>query len=189
MNAISAPDAAPTTGTVEDFTEYVQARHTSLLRAAYLITGNRHDAEDLLQTALAKVYLAWPKIRDKGAADFYVRRALVNTRTSQWRRRRVDEYATEVMPEQPDWRDPFAESDMRETLWKALTRLTPRQRSAVVLRYYLELTEAETADILGVTTGTIKSTMHRAFSKLRTDATLQPARQAVTTRPQLALAG
>jgi RNA polymerase sigma-70 factor (sigma-E family) len=177
MNAISvsAEASAP-----EDFTAYVRTRHAALLRAAYLITGNRHDAEDLLQTALAKVYLAWPRIRDKGAADFYVRRALVNARTSQWRRRKVDEYPAEVMPELVESADPFGQRDLREALWDALTRLTHRQRAVVVLRYYLELSEAETADALGVTTGPVKSTMHRAIAKLRADATLREDQQPAT---------
>ena len=180
--ALAASDA-------DEFSAYVRARSTALLRTAYLLTGNRCDAEDLLQTALAKVYLAWPRIKDKEAVEGYVRRTLVNTHTSRWRLRRLAEYPTEVLPETPTAHDPFAAHDLQDALWRALSRLTPRQRATVVLRYYLDLSEAETAQILGVSVGTVKSTMHHSLGKLRNDASLRrgeaPAPQG---RPQLALA-
>jgi DNA-directed RNA polymerase specialized sigma24 family protein len=84
-----------------EFRDYVTARGRALLRTAYLLTGNLADAEDLLQAALAKTYLAWDRIEDRGALDGYVRRAMVNTHISWWRRRRVQEFPTDVLPDQP----------------------------------------------------------------------------------------
>lgn len=159
-----------------DFREYVAARNGALLRVAYLLTGDRQDAEDLLQTALAKVYLAWPRIRDKGAVDGYVRRVLVNTQTSFWRRRKVDEYPAEELPEVPTIRDATADCDLRDAMWAALARLPRRQRAMVVLRYYEDMTEVETAEVLGISVGAVKSGVSRAMAKLRADASLREPR-------------
>ncbi len=156
----------------EAFREYVAARSASLLRTAYLLTGNRPDAEDLMQTALAKTCLAWGRIREPAAVDAYVRRVMVNSRTSLWRRRRVEEYPTADLPELPD-PDRTADLDLHEALWQALGRLPRRQRAAVVLRYYEDLSEASTADALGVAVGTVKSTVSRALARLREDAGLR----------------
>jgi RNA polymerase sigma-70 factor (sigma-E family) len=153
------------------FRAYVVARSAALLRTAYLLTGNRADAEDLLQTALAKTYLAWDRIRDREAVDGYVRRILVNTQTSFWRRRRPEALYDEV-PDAPS-RDRHADSDLHDALWGALDRLTRKQRAMVVLRYYEDLSEAETAAVLGVSVGTVKSTTSRALASLRTDASLR----------------
>jgi RNA polymerase sigma-70 factor (sigma-E family) len=155
----------------EDFRSYVVARSPALLRTAYMLTGNRADAEDLLQTALAKTYLAWDRIADRGAVDGYVRRVLVNTQTSWWRRRKVDEYATETLPERPG-RDVTADLDLHDALWTALSTLPKRQRAMVVLRYYEDLSEAETAQVMGVSVGTVKSTTSRALAKLRETSSL-----------------
>jgi RNA polymerase sigma-70 factor (sigma-E family) len=154
------------------FREYVTARSRALLRTAYLLTGNAADAEDLLQAALAKTFLAWDRIEDRGALDGYVRRAMVNTHISWWRRRRVEEYPTDEIPDQAV-ADPAVASDLQETLRRAVDRLPDRMRAAVVLRYYEDMTEAEVADVLGVSLGTVKSTVSRAVAKLRTDADLQ----------------
>ena len=151
----------------EDFRSYVAARSPALLRTAYLLTGNRADAEDLLQTALAKTYLAWDRIREREAVDGYVRRVMVNTQTSFWRRRKVDEYPTGELPEGPAGRDATADLDLHDALWTALAQLPKRQRAIVVLRYYEDLSEAETAQVMGVSVGTVKSTTSRALSKLR----------------------
>lgn len=156
----------------EAFREYVAGRSAALLRTAYLLTGDRSDAEDLLQTALAKTFLAWGRIREPVNVDAYVRRVMVNSRTSLWRRRRVDEYATADLPELPG-PDRTADLDLHDALWQALGRLSRRQRAAVVLRYYEDLTETETADALGVAVGTVKSTVSRALSQLREDAGLR----------------
>lgn len=161
--------------TREEFRDYVVAASPALLRTAYLMVGSRADAEDLLQTALAKTYLAWPRIRDREAVDAYVRRVMVNTRTSWWRRSRHVQTVPrdDVLERRPHEGDAFADADLRDALWEALGRLPRRQRAAVVLRYYEQLSEAETAAALGVSTGTVKSTVSRALRKLRDDAGLR----------------
>ncbi len=145
-----------------------------LLRTARSLTANPSDAEDLLQTALAKTYLAWERIQDHRALDGYVRRALVNTRTSQWRRRKVDEFACDELPE-PDplpSPDPAEQQAVRDAMWRAVGKLPARQRAMVVLRYYEDLSEMQTAEVLGVSVGTVKSAVSRALAKLREDAQL-----------------
>ena len=141
------------------------------MRTAYLLTGNRADAEDLLQAALAKIYLAWRRIEDFSALDGYVRRAMVNTQISWWRRRRVEEYPTDEIPDQPV-ADHAGDSELHDSLSRALRRLPERMRAAVVLRYYEDMSEAEIAGVLGVSLGTVKSTVSRAVAKLRIDAEL-----------------
>src|SRR5690348_8405860 len=149
----------------EAFKGYVAARSAALLRSAYMLTANRADAEDLLQTSLAKTYLAWDSIRDRESIDSFVRRIMVNTRTSWWRRRRhAVEIATDEMPESSDHRDAGADVVLHDVLWTALARLPARQRAVVVLRYYEDLSEAETAQIMGITVGTVKSTTARALA-------------------------
>ncbi|MBV2356860.1 SigE family RNA polymerase sigma factor [Streptomyces sp. J2-1] len=161
------------------FASYVRARQPVLLRAARSLTANPSDAEDLLQTALTKTYVAWERIEDHGALDGYVRRALLNTRTSQWRRRRVDEFACDELPEPepiPGGDDPAERQALRDAMWRAITRLPDRQRAMVVLRYYEDLSEAQTAEVLGVSVGTVKSAVSRALGKLRDDPELGPVR-------------
>jgi RNA polymerase sigma-70 factor (sigma-E family) len=157
----------------EAFRAYVAGRSPALLRTAYLLTGHRGDAEDLLQTALAKTYLAWDRIREREALDGYVRRVMVNTHTSWWRRRKVEEYPTDALPERRTDRDPTDDLALHDALWTALAGLPKRQRAMVVLRYYEDLSEAETADVLGVSIGTVKSTTSRALVKLRDSAGLR----------------
>jgi len=156
----------------EAFRDYVLGRSGALLRTAYLITGNRADAEDLLQTSLAKTYLAWGRIRERENVDAYVRRVMVNTHTSLWRRRKVDESPMEVLPERPG-RDATADLDLHDALWAALDTLPKKMRAAVVLRYYEDLPEAEVAQILGCSIGTVKSQTSRALVKLRSNAGLK----------------
>jgi RNA polymerase sigma-70 factor (sigma-E family) len=155
------------------FRDYVRARRPALLRTAYLLTGNLADAEDLVQSALAKTYLAWHRIEDRGAVDSYVRRAMVNTQISWWRRRRLDEFPTDEIPDQATADYPVS-TDMQESLRRAIDRLPHRMRAAVMLRYYEDMTEAEVAEVLGVSVGTVKSTISRAVAKLRIDVELQP---------------
>jgi RNA polymerase sigma-70 factor (sigma-E family) len=155
------------------FRDYVAERSRSLLRTAFVLTGNRADAEDLVQAALAKTYQAWDRIEDRGALDGYVRRAMVNTHISWWRRRRLEEYPTDVIPDQVV-ADPSVASDQYETLRRAIDRLPQRMRTAVVLRYFEDMTEAEIAAVLGISLGTVKSTVSRAVAKLRIDSELQP---------------
>jgi RNA polymerase sigma-70 factor (sigma-E family) len=151
-------------GSHEEFREYVIARRNALLRAANQLTGNPCDAEDLLQAALAKTYVAWDRIQDRGSLDGYVRRAMVNINISWWRRRKLEEYPSDELPEVPV-------SDDRgighERLEEALERLPARQRTAIVLRYFEDMTEPEIAKALGISVGTVKSTVSRAMAKLR----------------------
>ncbi|MEU0278322.1 SigE family RNA polymerase sigma factor [Streptomyces sp. NPDC088147] len=158
------------------FSSYVRARGPVLLRTARSLTSNPCDAEDLLQTALTKTYVAWERIEDHRALDGYVRRALLNTRTSQWRKRKVDEFACEELPEpagQPE-PDPAERQVLHDAMWRAVMRLPDRQRAMVVLRYYEDLSEAQTAEVLGVSIGTVKSAVSRALGKLREDPELSP---------------
>ncbi|MDX3215681.1 SigE family RNA polymerase sigma factor [Streptomyces sp. ME02-6991-2B] len=158
------------------FTRYVRAKRPALLRTARSLTADPCDAEDLLQTALAKTYLAWDRIADHRALDGYVRRTLVNTRTSQWRRRRLEEYATDELPEPHDHAvtgtDEAERQAQRDALLRAIARLPARQRAMVVLRYYEDMSEVQTAEALGVSVGTVKSAVSRALGKLREDPEL-----------------
>jgi RNA polymerase sigma-70 factor (sigma-E family) len=153
------------------FREYVASRGAALLRMALLLTHNLADAEDLVQVALAKTYQAWDRIEDRGAVDGYVRRAMVNTHISWWRRRRVEEYPTDDIPERAV-ADHAGDGELQDALRRAIERLPRRMRAAVVLRYYEDMTEAEIANVLGVSQGTVKSTVSRAVAKLRIDAEL-----------------
>ncbi len=167
--------AAPTY--YPSFSTYVRARGFLLLRTARSLTANPSDAEDLLQTALAKTYVAWDRIEDHRALDGYVHRALMNTRTSQWRKRKVDEFVCEEFPE-PEavpTPDPAEQQAVRDVMWRAVMKLPNRQRAMVVLRYYEDLSEAQTAEVLGVSTGTVKSAVSRALGKLREDPELGAA--------------
>ncbi|WP_281275849.1 SigE family RNA polymerase sigma factor [Thermomonospora umbrina] len=156
----------------EEFREYVSTRGAMLLRAAMQLTGDRTEAEDLLQAALAKTYLAWDRINDRSAMDGYVRRAMVNTQISWWRRRKLEIYPTDVLPDQPV-DDHTRRSELHDALGRALDRLPRRQREAVMLRYYEDMPEAEIAEVLGVSVGTVKSTVSRAVAKLRDDTELE----------------
>jgi RNA polymerase sigma-70 factor (sigma-E family) len=156
----------------DEFREYVATRGPALLRSALQLTGDRAEAEDLLQAALAKTYLAWDRIEDRAAMDGYVRRAMVNTQISWWRRRKLDIYPTDELPEQPV-DDHTRRSELHDALGRALDRLPERQRLAVKLRYYEDMPETEIARLLGVSVGTVKSTVSRAMAKLRDDTGLE----------------
>jgi len=150
-----------------EFCAYVSARGTALLRTAHLLTGDPHLAEDLLQTALTKTYLAWGRVRDKSALDAYVRQTMVNTQTSWWRRRWHGERPAAELPDRPAV-DSIGVAAERQRLWGHLRSLPARQRAVVVLRYYEDLSEAETARVLGCCVGTVKSQANRALASLRT---------------------
>jgi RNA polymerase sigma-70 factor (sigma-E family) len=155
------------------FGDYVRTRGSVLLRSALALTGgNRADAEDLVQATLIKAYRSWDRISDLAAVDTYVRRAMVNTHISAWRQRRVDEYPTDEIPDQPA-ADPADERDMQDVMRRALDRLPRQMRAAVMLRYYDDMTEPQVAEALGITVGTVKSTVARAVAKLREDKSLQ----------------
>jgi RNA polymerase sigma-70 factor (sigma-E family) len=150
----------------EEFREFVAARSPALLRTAYLLVGDWGTAEDLLQTALTKTYLAWKRLGRIEAVEPYTRRVLVNTATSWWRRRWHGERPTEVLPERAA-PDQIEEQLERDALWKHLRALPARQRAVLVLRYYEDLTEAQTAAMLNISTGTVKSQTFRALNTLR----------------------
>jgi RNA polymerase sigma-70 factor (sigma-E family) len=148
-----------------DFDAFVAARSDALMRTAYLLTRDHALAEDLLQSALAKSWFAWSRIT--GHPEPYVRRVLVNTYASWWRRKWNGELATEDLPENAE-----ATTDGRESshdLWQAVGRLPRRQRAVVVLRYFEDLSDAETARLLGCSVGTVKSQTSKALAKLRID--------------------
>ena len=151
------------------FTEFVTTRSVSLLRTAYLLTGDRHLAEDLLQTALTKAYPLWGGIREPRAAESYVRTAMVRTLIS-WRKRHswTRETAFATPPEHPQAAAPGDDVESRTRLWPIVLTLPPRQRAVIVLRYYEDLTEPQTAEILGCSTGAVKSHNARALHTLRT---------------------
>lgn len=156
----------------EEFREYVAGRGPVLLRAAMQLTGDPAEAEDLLQAALAKTYVAWDRINDRAAVDGYVRRAMVNTHITWWRRRKLEIYPTDQLPDRPI-DDHTPRSDLHDALDRALGKLPERQRVAVMLRYYEDMSEAEIAERLGVSVGTVKSTVSRAMAKLRDDRELE----------------
>jgi RNA polymerase sigma-70 factor (sigma-E family) len=150
-----------------DFAEFVTARSTSLHRAAYLIVGDVALAQDLVQEALTKTYVAWPRLRDTGNAEAYTRKAITTTAISWFRRKGWNnERSTEHLPERHS--QGHAESvTSRAWLWECLLRLPVRQRAALVLRYYEDLTEAQTAEAMGCAVGTVKSQVSAALAKLR----------------------
>lgn len=150
-----------------DFDAFVVARSSALLRAAWLLTGDWLLAEDLLQTALAKSYLAWGRIRRDGDPEGYVRRVLFTTYVTWWRRRwRIERPASSV-PDRPDADDAFEQIDLREAIVHALAGLPRRQRAVVVLRYYCDLSVDETANVLGCSIGTVKSQAAKGLARLR----------------------
>jgi RNA polymerase sigma-70 factor (sigma-E family) len=155
------------TGT-DAFDAFVAGSGARLLRTCYLLTGDRALAEDLLQTALAKTYLRWGSLREPAAAEGYVRAVAVHTATKWWRRKWHGEVPTERLPDSAG-RDAFAGVDERAALRSALLSLPPKQRAVVVLRFFDDLGENETAAALGVSVGTVKSRTSRALAALRTD--------------------
>jgi RNA polymerase sigma-70 factor (sigma-E family) len=166
----------------DDFREFVRARSPALSRAAFLLTGDHHLAQDLLQTVLATTYQHWRRIRS-GSPEAYVRRAMHNTHISWWRRRHGMEFAAldeAVLDGVVDSSDATA---LRLTVVAALRALTARQRAVVVLRYFEDLTEAQTSDVLGCSVGTVKRLHFDALVRLRSVApdllegqTMVPAR-------------
>jgi RNA polymerase sigma-70 factor (sigma-E family) len=150
-----------------EFVAFAAARSTALLRAAYLMVGDEAHAQDLLQEALTRTYVAWPRLRDPNAAEAYTRRVITNTAISWFRRKGWrNELATETLPE----RGTIAEADSvaeRDWVWQALLQLPVRQRAAIVLRYYEDLSEAQTADAMGCAVGTVKSQVSAGLRKLR----------------------
>ena len=144
------------------FEEFVHARRPALLRTAYLLTGQHADAEDLVQSSLIKAVPHWRKISDN--PEPYVRRILARESVSRWRRRRWREITSDDLPENAH-HDP--DTAAKEDLRRALASLAPRQRAVIVLRYFEDLSEAETADALSIAVGTVKSQTRDALRVLR----------------------
>jgi RNA polymerase sigma-70 factor (sigma-E family) len=153
-------------GTDQAFVEYVAARRARLYRTAYLICGDAHRAEDLVQIALAKTYVSWSRLERAGNVDAYVRRILVNAHVDEtrrsWRRERLvlDAVSDHIAAPDPSFED-------AEELWSALRGLPPGQRRVVVLRHYWGLSVEETAADLGISPGTVKSQTADALARLR----------------------
>ncbi|MFF6781118.1 SigE family RNA polymerase sigma factor [Streptomyces sp. NPDC012510] len=152
----------------DDFAAYATAAWPGLLRTAHMLTGDFHEAEDLVQTTLAKVYARWPRI-PRDDVDFYVRRSLVNNNISRVRKRRVAHLLTPFLPERVHERQAgHADSvAQRAAVTEALAALTARQRSVLVLRYWEDLSENEIAQLLGCSLGTVKTHARRGLQALR----------------------
>jgi RNA polymerase sigma-70 factor (sigma-E family) len=151
---------------VEEFELWVQARGAALARSAYLLTGDAHLAEDLLQETLTRVAQKWRKVGD--SPDAYARRVLHNLAIDSWRRRRAR--PAEVLgaaPPELAGRGDSSDVERRLVLRDALARLTPRQRAVLSLRFYDDLTESEAAAVLGCSVSTVKSTARDALARLR----------------------
>lgn len=145
-----------------EFDEFVLAAWPSLFRASYLLMGDFHLAEDVLQSALAKVYAAWPRVSAVEHPRSYTRTVLTNEAMAWWRRKSSTETTLADWPEAPvmGHEESVVQASM---VWQALCRLPPRQRAVIVLRYYEELSEVEIARTLGISTGSVKSHAHHAI--------------------------
>lgn len=164
------------------FTAFVEARSAGLLRFAVALTGDRHQAEDLLQGVLERVYGKWSKVAGRGDPEWYVKRALVNAARDGWRRRQRRPETFDLDEEEGVYTSsdegdgvytPFDEVLTREVVRGALAGLPPRQRIVLVLRYWACLTEPETAELMGTSVGTVKSQAHRALRTMRQRLSLE----------------
>jgi RNA polymerase sigma-70 factor (sigma-E family) len=153
-----------------EFDAFVRARTHALLRSAYLLTGDQQLAEDLVQSALAKTHQSWKRLADTGNAEAYTRRTMYHLQVSWWRRRRVAEVMPERLPDRAGGDDHAGTVSLRLTLRAALARLSAKQRAVLVLRFFEDCTERETADLMGVSVGTVKSQTAKALARLRTVA-------------------
>lgn len=151
---------------VSAYADFVAARSTSMFRTAYLVIGDYQLAEDLLQESLVKVYVAWPRLHDPGKAEAYTRRVIVTTAISWRRRRSFHEPPTADVPETVVL-DETEGVTGHDELWSELRLLPPRQRAAVVLRFCEDLSEAQTAELMGCAVGTVKRHVSVALGKLR----------------------
>ncbi|MET8042141.1 SigE family RNA polymerase sigma factor [Micromonospora sp. NPDC005215] len=147
----------------EQFREFVETRYMDLLRVAYHLTGSAQDAEDLVQTALVKVMRRWRRVDDPMA---YLRRVMVNQHISSWRRHRVHEVVTSILPDRSG-RDMTEAVTERHALYEAMRELTPRTRAVIVLRYVVDLPEVAVAAALGCSVGSVKSRASRGLARLR----------------------
>ena len=155
-----------------DFVQFVEARESALRRTAWLLTGDWGLAEDLVQTALARAWPRWERINRRDDPEVYVRRVMVNTWRTWSRRRWRGEKASPAVAEAPAGGDMATEVAMRMAMRDALGALTARQRAVLVLRVYDDLPEAQVADMLDCSVGTVKSATSRALARLRDDPRL-----------------
>jgi RNA polymerase sigma-70 factor (sigma-E family) len=148
------------------FSEFVEARSASLFRTAYLMVGDHQLAQDLLQEALVKTLMAWPRLHDRANLEPYTRRIIVTTSISWRRRRSFHERPSDTLPEAVGT-DPVDGIVTHDAVVAALLTVPPRQRAAIVLRYYQDLTEAQTAEVLGCSVGAVKSQVAAGLKRLR----------------------
>ncbi|MBV1938185.1 SigE family RNA polymerase sigma factor [Streptomyces sp. BV286] len=155
----------------EEFQSFVIGRWPRLMRTAFLLTGEQHAAEDLVQSSLERAYVAWRKVSTADDPDAYVWRLMINAHARRHRRRLKEFLAprtdTDLTPERPDTGDRIAQADDRSALRTALSQLPPRQREAVVLRYWEDLSETQTAQAMGCSVGAVKSNAAKGIAKLR----------------------
>ena len=181
-----------------EFREFVTARWSALLRMAYLLTGDHGRAEDLVQNALVRVHRHWAKVlaEDDGSEErgpeAYVRKTMVNLNTDWWRRLGSRERPGGFLPggDRPSSADAYAEMELREDLWAELRALPAKMRATLVLRYFEDLGEAETADILGCSIGAVKSQCSRGLARLQkamtvSDGALRPTTAASPPTPHI----
>jgi RNA polymerase sigma-70 factor (sigma-E family) len=154
-----------------EFSEFAHSRWPGLVRLGYGLTGDRGLAEDLAQTALANAYASWSRVRKADDPDAYLRRILLNSYRGGFRKHRVTEDLTAVLPETAT-DDPVGSHGDRAAVIAAVAALPPKQRAAVVLRFWLDLTDAQAAAVLGCSVGNVKSQTSRALAKLRSSAEL-----------------
>lgn len=155
----------------EEFQSFVIGRWPRLIRTAFLLTGEQHAAEDLVQTTLERIYVAWRRVSSADDPEAYVRRMMVNAHARR-HRRSLKEFLSPkddsgLAHDLPATGDPIARADERSALLKALTQLPPRQREAVVLRYWEDLTETQAAEAMGCSVGAVKSNAAKGIAKLR----------------------
>jgi RNA polymerase sigma-70 factor (sigma-E family) len=161
----------------EEFRDFMRGRWPAMVRLAYGLTGDQGHAEDVAQSAFARAYASWSRVARTGDPDAYVRRIVINENRSRFRKRRVEENLVGAVPERParpgqpaaDTVDALSDSS---ALLSALRKLGPRQRAVIVLRYWMDMSEAATAAALGCSLGTVKSQASRALAALRGSAEL-----------------
>lgn len=155
----------------EEFQRFVIGRWPRLMRTAFLLTGEQHAAEDLVQTTLEQVYVAWRRVGAADDPEAYVRRVMINAHARKHRRRLKEFLAPKddsgLTHELPDHGDRIAQADDRSALLTALVQLPPRQREAVVLRYWEDLSESQAAEAMGCSVGAVKSNAAKGIAKLR----------------------
>ncbi len=153
----------------DDFSTFVRTSMPSLMRAAYALTGDQHLAEDLVQSALARTHLAWGRLRDEANAGAYARKVMYHLQISWWRRKRPLESLTDGPPDVAPPRGESSTSAIttRLQMQQALSWLTPKQRAILVLRYLEDRSEQETAELLNISVGTVKSQTSHALNRMR----------------------